>query len=206
MKAVELAVPIVIFLAVGTLYVKPADACSVVGLDRHELDAEEQENDSIPPGRVTIASAEVLGRGKGPDCAGLGYSQTSCDDLGTIEMEITPASDDRTPTEKMGYRIEVVDGEPPVGLIPDYDVRAQGGGVLWLHWIDEAKDDQEPLDFTITIRAVDLGGNLGQISEPIEIRHPGSGGCSSAGGIPSEMLVLLLFLAAWRLSNRDLDK
>ncbi len=205
MKPVELAAPIVIFLAVGTLYAKPAEACSMRELERHGLDPDEQKNDFIPPGRVSIVSAEVHHRGKGPDCEGLGYSQTGCDDVGSIEIEITPTSDDRTPSDKMGYRIELVDGEPPVGLIPDYDVRSQGG-ILWMNWIDEASDDQERLDFTITIRAVDMGGNLGQISEPIEIRHPGSGGCSSAGGIPSEVLVLLLFLAAWRLSNRDLDK
>ncbi len=42
-----------------------------------------------------------------------------------------------------------------------------------LPWIDGATDNQEPIDFTLAVTAVDLAGNESVPSSPIRVSHPG---------------------------------
>ena len=44
---------------------------------------------------------------------------------------------------------------------------------LKLAWVDRATD-QEAIDFTVTVTAVDLAGNESVPSLPIRVRHPGA--------------------------------
>jgi hypothetical protein len=45
--------------------------------------------------------------------------------------------------------------------------------LLALAWADPATGDQEALDFTLALTAVDLAGNESAPSSPIRVRHPG---------------------------------
>jgi hypothetical protein len=175
------------------LWAGEAGACSI-GYYEHILDSEEQELDSTPPGPVEILSTKVH-RGRGPDCDGpWAYSESSCDGIGYISIEIVLPVDDRTPVDKMGYHIEYLEGGSSIDIYePDRDRRAVDE-LLWVHWSDGNTDDHEPIDITITISAVDLGGNVGPASEEIHILHPGSAGCNAAGVPSIEFGLFVVFL------------
>ncbi len=182
-------------LAILLAWSPPAAAC-FAGATPHELDPQEQQLDSSAPGAVEVLAVDIH-RGQGPDCSGLGQqSSLSTDDTGTLAITIAPPADDRTPVESMGYRIEQQAGEAPAGLLPEVDIRAADGDRILLHWNDGSRDDQEPLDFSLGIRAVDLGGNLGDRTDAVEVRHPGSSGCATASSTP--LWALLFGLALLR--------
>jgi hypothetical protein len=161
----------------------------------HTLDAQAQVSDSTPPGVPTV-SVESIHRGKGPQGSGCSQSASSCDDIGTVSLLVS-ATDDQSSAENIGYRIELASGTLPSGLtLPSGAVRALGGGSLVMVWIDGNTDQQEALSFSLTIRAVDLAGNVGQPAT-IQISDPGSGsGCTVAGhgltlGWPSTAAIIL---------------
>lgn len=190
-------------LCLLTLQASPSQACWAAPVP-HELDETEQALDTTPPGAVEILEVDVS-RGRGPDCSGTGgYSETSLDDLGSIMITLKPPADDRTPEEQMGYRVTILEGELANDMIPDYDFRINGE-VMYLNWSDGDTDDQEPIDLTIEIQAIDLAGNLGTRSDPITIQHPGSGGCSTAAHNTLEawMCLLAVSLAVLRRKSRS---
>jgi hypothetical protein len=109
--------------------------------------------------------------------------------MGSIELQIR-AEDDQTPADKMGYQIELIAGALPSGLtLPTQAVRALGGAV-YLAWADGSTDDQESLSFSLSIRAVDLAGNLGPATT-VQV-HDGGSGCHLAARTP---------LSAWPLTT-----
>jgi hypothetical protein len=149
-----------------------AEACSVA-IERHQVDAAERQIDGQPPAQVAGSVVRVL-RGREAD--------TSCADTGLIEIHITGAKDDRTPRERIGYRITHVAGALPYGLsLPSYvfflspvaDDASRELFRLALLWGDRATGDQEAVDFSLAITAVDLAGNESAPSSPIRVRHPG---------------------------------
>lgn len=186
-----------VLLAALLWQIDPARACSLVAPIEHELDPQEQIDDSSPPGPVDTPWYAIT-RGTG---SSLSCSSTSCDDIGTLRLEITPPQDDRTGPEDIGYRIEHLEGDMPVGLLPDTDIRADDG-VIFLYWDDEAEANQEALYFKLSIRAVDLGGNLSEEATVLEIHHPGSCGCSSKKFGPTELMLTLLALVLWSRRGR----
>ena len=152
-----------------------AEACGVV-YQRHELDAAEQQIDRQPPAPAQVPAdvVRVLRRGT--------KSDSSCDSIGLIQIEFTSAKDDRTPRARIGYRITHVAGTLPYGLSLPRDARLANpvaGDVsrevfrLELAWTDSATGDQDALDFTLALTAVDLAGNESAPSSPIRVRHPG---------------------------------
>jgi hypothetical protein len=152
-----------------------AEACAVA-VERHQLDAAEQQIDRQPPAPAQVPAdvVRVLRRGT--------RSDSSCDSIGLIEIEFTGAKDDRTPRERIGYLITHVAGTLPYGLsLPSYARLAKpvAGDVsgevfrLVLLWTDPATGDQEAIDFTLALTAVDLAGNESAPSSPIRVRHPG---------------------------------
>jgi hypothetical protein len=186
----------------GVLAWSPPAAACFAAATPHELDPQEQQLDSSAPGAVEVLAVDIH-RGQGPDCSGLGQqSSLSTDDTGTLAIRIAPPADDRTPAESMGYRIELLSGEAPAGLLPDVDIRAFEADRILLHWVDGRRDDQEPLDFSLSIRAIDLGGNLGPRSDAVEARHPGSSGCATAGSAPLWALLIGLALLRRRRPSR----
>lgn len=149
----------------------PAWPCSIA-VEAHVIDENERAVDKAPPGVPEVKLAE-LKRGRGPRAAGDGsVGVSSCDDIGLIILHVVPPQDDRTPAGKLGYRAEWVSGDLPEDMDLSRTVRL-GADTMTLHWIDEARDDQDPIDFTIRVVAVDLAGNAGQPSAPLRIRDDG---------------------------------
>lgn len=108
------------------------------------------------------------------------------------------ATDDRTAPDQLAYRVEALRGNPPLY----YDEPMPYMYFVW------EEDPDEPLDFEVRVRAVDLAGNE---SNPIDLSvyDPGSGspdgGCHLAGTRrPASPvgLALLLALAWWRCLGR----
>ncbi len=178
-----------------------ADACSFAGPNEHVVDPAEAAVDDEPPAKVETVGIEIR-RGKGPR----GGASTSCDDIGSIAITPTPPSDNRTAPNELGYRIRLVGGEAPSGVrVPDeaWRVQSNNSPALYLHWIDGATDDQEAIDFTITLTAIDRAGNEGPESAPIRIHHPGSGsGCRVARGSDLSLALVLGSILWLRWSMR----
>jgi hypothetical protein len=147
-----------------------AEPCSTV-FQKHELDAVEQKIDKQPPVQVEARIVSVV-RGSAP-------SGSSCDDIGVIVIELVRVGDDRTPREKLGYRITHVEGTLiDAGMLRSgfvFRVTPVPGKPLQftLPWIDGATDTQEPIDFTLAVTAVDSAGNESVPSSPIRVSHPG---------------------------------
>lgn len=147
-----------------------AEPCSTV-FQKHELDAVEQKIDKQPPVQVEARIVSVV-RGRAP-------GGSSCDDIGVIVIELVRVDDDRTPREKLGYRITHVEGTLlDAGMLRSgvvFRVATVPGKPLQftLPWIDGATDNQEPIDFTLAVTAVDLAGNESVPSSPIRVSHPG---------------------------------
>lgn len=182
-----------------------ADACSFAGPIEHEIDPAEAAVDDEPPAKIETVGVEIR-RGKGPE-GGCSQSSTSCDDIGLITLIPTPPSDNRTDADELGYRIRLVGGEVPSGLtIPTEAWRLQTSSppaALSLHWIDGATDDQESIDFTVTLAAVDRAGNEGPESAPIRIHHAGSSsGCRVARGNDLSLALVLGSILWLRWSMR----
>ncbi len=140
--------------------------------------------DTTPPATPRVELLEVK-RGVGPRDEGCGTTISSTDDFGSVRLELGEAGGD----EVVGYRFLPIDGSVPFGSAYAGPVVVREP-VVYLGWIDGAQDDQEPLDFTLHVVAVDRAGNE---SEPvaIHVRDPGrsEGGCS-VGGAGSGGLLL----------------
>ena len=154
---------------------KCALACSFI-YEAHELDEELSQGDSTPPSKPIVALLDI-DRGTGPQLNSDGtQTATSCDDLGVISMEVVSASDNSAPEENLGFEIhEFGGGVLPNGLqIQSGASRAFGDQrALLLIWVDGRSDQQEPFEFYVRIRAVDLAGNKSEFSDPLLISHPG---------------------------------
>ena len=146
-----------------------AEPCGVLILN-HELDAAEQKIDRQPPVQVEARFTSVVRGGGAPG--------SSCNDLGFIVIELVRVDDDRTPRERLGYRVTLVEGTLPgwgmssaVRVVP---APVKGKPLQFtLAWVDGATDNQEPIDFTLTVTAVDMAGNESVPSSPIRVSHPG---------------------------------
>lgn len=138
------------------------------------------------PGPIAGVTLTVQ-RGRGPRGSCGHSTATSCDDAGTIGLHFTAATDPDNGVKEVGYRISVT-GSPPVGLdgldAPQVGYFESGNdreATLWLHWSDGATDSQESIGFAVTLTPVDIHGNEGPPSAPIEIRDEGGGGGCAVG-------------------------
>jgi hypothetical protein len=164
-------------LLVFAMAVPVASACKPGSLPLHVIDAQAQASDTTPPGPVTVTVSE-LKRGKGSDTnwASCSQSATSCDDMGTVALQVV-AQDDQSPPDKIGYQLTLANGQLPSGLALPTDTVRTLAGTLYLHWNDGDSDEQEAITFALAVRAVDLAGNLGPTATVV-VHDPGSGGCS----------------------------
>lgn len=171
----------------------PAWACSFALLE-HFTSADEVAVDQTPPA-VPVLGGVLMHRRPERSQNGCSQSASSCDGTGTIGISIDAAADDRTAEADMGYLIEIVGGELPDDIhLPTEPVRADESGIIWLPFADRDQD----IDVTFSVRARDLGGNLGEpaVVEVID-GSPRGGGCSagtSAG--PASLALVMLALAA----------
>jgi len=169
-----------------------ARACSFPAPEPHTLDLAEVGVDVAAPGPIAAIKTQII-RGRGADCG----AASSCDDLGRVELTVTPGSDDRTPTDRLGYRLVLVDGRLPTGAsLPSEPVRLFSGRLLVL-WLDGATDDQEAVSFTLALIPVDLAGNEGPAFE-VRVRDPGSGCQGGHVELPLWLMLALLTLHARR--------
>jgi|GEM_PF-3748752 len=90
-----------------------AEACSVGENVPFEVDLAEAAVDHEAPDAIPAIEV-IVGRGEGPDRSGcFGSGVSSCDDMGSLELAITPPDDDRTASTDLAYRVTLVEGSPP---------------------------------------------------------------------------------------------
>ena len=176
-----------------------ARACSFAFLE-HFVDADEVEVDTTPPAAPVIGEVLFHRRPDKSSQNGCSQSASSCDGTGTIGISIDVAADDRTAEADMGYLIEITGGEPPDDFfLPTEPVRADESGIIWFPFSDRDQD----IDFTFSVQARDLGGNVG---EPAVVQvsdsSPQGGGCSAGASAGSTSLALVLLALAVALRRR----
>lgn len=178
-------------ICAATLVLTPGSvaACSFAPLEMHELDPAEEQADTNPPEAPEMAELVFVRRPF--RSAGCGATITSCDGSGQIGIELLPTVDDRSSPAEVGYIIEHAGGTLPdnLGLPPD-PVRTDGTGTIWLLF----SDVDQPLDFQLSIRAVDLGGNV-SAAITIDVASVDSAGCSITSWRTQHSSWLLLLLA-----------
>jgi len=154
-----------------------ARACSSAGDTPHLLDPAMQGIDQMPPTLAPLPAPQIT-RGKAPEQSGCTTSASSCDDLGSIGLSLQ-ASDDVTPPTQIGYRLTLAAGSLPADLALPGGAIESLGGMLWLRWVDGATDDQEPIDFTLRVVAIDLAGNE-SAPQTVRVTDGSGGGCTVA--------------------------
>lgn len=173
---------------------RPTQACSFLAPRGFEGDTALDDGTSPPTAPMDLSYE--INRGVGGQQSGCSQESTSCDDIGKIEIRLGTAQDDRTPVEAIGYRIELVSGQFPAGkLLPHLAVFAPEGMIV-ATWADGATDEQEPIDFSITITAIDAAGNTSAPSEILRIHDEGnSPGCRVASASSTQLVWITLGLA-----------
>jgi len=131
---------------------RPSGACSPVEDDYGPHDRDPAfVTDTVAPSAVD-ATYDVYRSSGGGGCAnscGSGFS--------TIQLSVH-ATDDRTSSERMGYRFTIVGGQPPPRILfPTGDRISSYGQFNWRF----DPDYDGAFSFDVEIRAVDLNGNLG---------------------------------------------
>jgi hypothetical protein len=168
----------------------------------HVVDPSAAATDQVPPTLPPILAYDVY-RAKEP-----GACNGSCES-GHISF-VVDATDDMTPPERIGYRLQLQAGALPTGLrLPAGAIEGgpasaieggQAGPRLWLYWDSLASDGTEPIGFTLQVIAIDLAGNE---SAPQTVRiHDDPGGCAIARGGPARRPVAWLAVAALVLAAR----
>lgn len=161
------------FGVIWQLVTTPALACSLLGPQVHTLD--EASDDVTPPETPRLLELSVSRGGGGPP-----GTWSSCSDIGAVGLALA-ADDDVSPAEAIGFRLTLAGGVLPFELPAD-PVRPQGQGWLTLNWIDEATREQEPIDATLSIEAVDEAGNVSAEALTVQVVDPGRRGCQVAPG------------------------
>jgi hypothetical protein len=176
----------------------PAHACGFAGPTPHTIDPAMQAIDQVPPTLPPIPPPQIT-RGKAPEWSGCGQTASSCDDVGTVGLQVQ-ATDDVTAPGKIGYRLTLMGGSLPEGLALPGAIEPYANALV-LIWSDGRTDDQEDIDFTLSVVAIDLAGNE---SAPQTVRvsdHPGFG-CAVARPRSGRDALACLVVAAAILAAR----
>jgi hypothetical protein len=123
-------------------------------------------------------------RGTGPQQMGCAQSASSCDDIGSVSFQ-AGATDDVTPPEHIGYRFTLEAGALPAGLTLPGAVEPFAAQ-LTLLWIDGATNDQESIDFTLRVVAIDAAGNE-SAAQTVRVSDDAGGACAVAGARPPRL-------------------
>ena len=164
----------------------------------------------VPP---RLGVPEVLGvsvkRGRGPVCDADGCSFSTCDDIGAVTVELAPR-EARDP--RVGHELALSGGNPPEGMGQFSRLLSASGDALRLHWIDGDADEQEPLDFSVTVTEIDAFGNRGPDSVEVRVLDdgvpdpgPGEGpeDASGGGGLGWAVPLAMLAFGVWRGRRRS---
>jgi MYXO-CTERM domain-containing protein len=141
------------------------------------IDPTLQKVDHTPPVLPAIPPPTIT-RGQGPQNEGCGgaATATSCDDLGMLVFTVA-GTDDMTPPTQLGYLFTLASGTLPDGFtLPPEPLLPDTATSITLVWVDAAINGQDPLDFTLSVVAVDGAGNQ---SAPrlVEVKQGSAGGC-----------------------------
>lgn len=153
-----------------------AIACSFGPPMEHFLDPAEEGLDTLQPESPSVVSVVVTrGRGEQPMAdyeTSCRTTNSSCDDIGSLAIQLEASVDDRTATESLGYRFEILTGKSPIDFYGGFAMNSVAGDPFWFHWIDDATDNQEALDFSFHVFAVDLAGNESAPSDSFPVFSP----------------------------------
>jgi hypothetical protein len=169
-----------------------ARACMPLGGAAHVVIASMQATDQVPPALPAIPPPDIH-RSDGSNQGGCG---TDCPDVGIVSFAAV-ATDDTTPPDKIGYRFTLAAGQLPAGFtLPAAALDPQSVSVS-LFW---SADRGQPIDFTLSVVAIDAAGNE---SPPQTVRVADDpGGCAIAHPRPHARglawIALLSLIAARR--------
>jgi hypothetical protein len=150
-----------------------------------EYDLEPTATDETPPAAIPDVDVGPL----------LRDAEVGCSDCGggtSLELTITPPSDDHTAPDDIGYVVDLVEGEFPFA-IADHPVE---GPTLYFRI---AGTSRRPVSAVLGIRPVDRAGNIGPATEVVIDDRPS--GCRFAplsGFAPTWLVILGLRLGARR--------
>ncbi|MGC4119729.1 MAG: MYXO-CTERM sorting domain-containing protein [Myxococcales bacterium] len=167
----------------------PVAASACPATERYETDPAEIGVDTVAP---AVPQVQVLSvsRAKADLFPGI------CD-IGWISLSVT-SSDDRTPADKLGYVISLVEGSRAHLYGAELDMpRPLRDGKGGLGIVDGNDAIREGLDVTLAVSVVDLAGNR---SAPTNVTVSDGGGCacSSTGASSIAWLPVLALLGVRR--------
>ena len=143
-----------------------ATSCRAPLLEQHELDRSQLADTVMPTAPMVSMRIES---DDGGGC--IGADDPCAAALGRRLVLMVAASDDRTPPDKLGFRIEGASGPLP------FDVPGDVRPVDEMISISLAED--VPLDLELAVRAVDLNGNVGPATY-VHAEPADSGGCATS--------------------------
>ncbi|MCY1060020.1 hypothetical protein [Nannocystis sp. SCPEA4] len=186
---VQLDLRTTLLVAAALLVLDEGDARACTTLDNfpHSIDEAEAAVDDTPPGEIPAVDASEVNES----------TQVGCDQCGGgmhMTLDITPPVDDRTPSDEIGYEIEVVDGEFPF-FVPD---EAVDGTAIILR----SEFDYRVFSATLEVRPVDRAGNVGPGTR-VEVRNTLRGCNMSLGSGGGEAWLAILALH-WLARRRRL--
>lgn len=189
----------VCFVLAAFLPARPAEACTIATSQPHALDEDEIDADQVAPEPPATVRARIQTSHASP------LRRDDCNfSLRTLIVEVTGASDDRTPFDRLGYRLEILDGTLPDGFRWNegpFRALFRDEGTAKLHVLLPTEGD---LRVSLGVRTVDLAGNESEPSDPVGLRHFPGYGCSVThrGGLLPALLLLVLGLARVRGAAR----
>ena len=149
-----------------------AAACVLEPVRLHRSDASLAQTDTAAPEAPVVLDASAYRR-SGLTCGQDICVANNCGDMGGVAIDLD-AGDDQTPTNRMGYRLELVDGVLPPALHHLIGAELAGPSPLRLHL---SFDDVPAVDATLRVIAIDAAGNESAPSEPFAV---GFDGCTLA--------------------------
>jgi hypothetical protein len=163
--AVRGALWVVFALAAQT---KLAAACVLEPMRLHRSDASLAQIDTAAPEAPVVFQASAYRR-SGLTCGQDICVANNCGDMGGVAIDLD-AGDDQTPSNRMGYRLEFVDGAIPPALRNLIGVELAGPTPLRVHL---SFDDVPSVAATLRVVAIDAAGNESAPSEPFALVFDG---------------------------------
>lgn len=118
-------------------------------------------------------------RGRKPSASGT--TADSCEAVGILDITMQRSTDDPDTDDTVGYLPVLKSGQLPEGMV--LPTTPLAGPNVRILWDDGAVNQQDAIEMTLNLVSVDFAGNVGGVSEDIEIEDDGVGAaCDSAGG------------------------
>jgi hypothetical protein len=147
---------------------KLAAACVLEPMRLHRSDASLAQVDTAAPEAPVVFDASAYRR-SGLTCGQDICVANNCGDMGGVAIDLD-SGDDQTPTNRLGYRLELVDGVVPPALGNLIGVELAGPTPLRVHLSFE---DVPSVDATLRVIAIDAAGNESAPSEPFALTFDG---------------------------------